>query len=75
MEQTVVECTTIVAKHTASSYTMVAMEKTAVTVVQIMVDTAVAVSPSIGVLIHSYSMYLLSFLGVGHMLDNPSLHG
>ena len=81
MEQTVVECiateyTMSIAEHTTFDYTMAMSEQTVVAAVQttFMVAT-VMVSPSIGSLLLSYSTHPLSFLGEGHMLENPSLHG
>ena len=73
-EYTVVECTTDVVERTASNYTGVAVEKTVVSVAQIVMVAAVEASTSISVLLPSCSTYPSSFLGASRIPDNPCLH-
>ena len=60
--------------HTTYEYTTVVVEKNALAVAKTMVAAAVAASLSITILIPSCSTYPLSFLGAGHMPENPCLY-
>ena len=74
VDHTVAEYTVAIVDHNASNYTTVKVDKTMIAVAENVVDATVEASTSINVLLPSYSMYPLSFPGVGHILDNPSLH-